>query len=145
MQARHEPERRHVKYLLNVPLDDNPTYKIGNEYYSAETIRKNIIDTLTEPSPGLTDEQRTARAQKLRQMLETVVADPKSHKKIKKDKKVQGGYDAAQKMFDAYRKVDENTIKNSQGNTYASLQKMMKEQSEQRQSFLESFYSILQN
>jgi len=86
MQARHEPERRHVKYLLNVPLDDNPTYKIGNEYYAAATIRQNIIDTLTEPTPGLTDEQRTARAQKLRQMLETVVADPKSRLKIKKDK-----------------------------------------------------------
>jgi len=88
MQARHEPERRHVKYLLNVPLDDNPTYKIGNEYYAAATIRQNIIDTLTEPTPGLTDEQRTARAQKLRQMLETVVADPKSHLKIKNGKPV---------------------------------------------------------
>jgi len=92
MQARHEPERRHVKYLLNVPLDDNPTYKIGNEYYSAAAIRQNIIDTLTEPTPGLTDEQRTARAQKLRQMLETIVADPKSHLKIKNGKPVEAAY-----------------------------------------------------
>lgn len=92
MQARHEPERRHVKYLLNVPLDDNPTYKIGNEYYAAATIRQNIIDTLTEPTPGLTDEQRTARAQKLRQMLETVVADPKSRLKIKSGKPVEAAY-----------------------------------------------------
>jgi len=85
LQARHEPERRHIKFLLDVPLDDTPSnkrFQLGNEYYSAAGLRQAILDILAEPAPGLSDQQRTARAQKLRQMLETVVADPSSHQKI---------------------------------------------------------------
>lgn len=85
LEARHEPERRHIKFLLNVPLDDTPSnkrFQLGNEYYSAEGLRQAILDILASPSPNLNDQQRTARAQKLRQILETVVADPASHQKI---------------------------------------------------------------
>jgi len=85
LQARHEPERRHIKFLLNVPLDDTPSnkrFQLGNEYYSAEGFRQAVLDILAEPAPGLNDQQREARAQKLRQMLETVVADPSARQKI---------------------------------------------------------------
>lgn len=83
LQARHEPERRHIKFLLNVPLDDTTKrYQLGNEYYSAAGVRQRILDILSQPAPGLSDQQRTARAQKLRQVLETVIADPASHQKL---------------------------------------------------------------
>lgn len=83
LQARHEPERRHIKFLLNVPLDDmTKRYQLGNDYYSASGLRQAILDILSQPAPGLNDQQRAARAQKLRQMLETVVADPTSRQKL---------------------------------------------------------------
>jgi hypothetical protein len=83
LEARHEPERRHIKFLLNIPLDDvTKRYQLGNDYYSAAGLRQAILDILASPSPNLNDQQRTARAQKLRQILETVVADPASHQKI---------------------------------------------------------------
>jgi hypothetical protein len=83
LQARHEPERRHIKFLLNVPLDDmTKRFQLGNEYYSASGFRQAVLDILSQAAPGLNDQQRTARAQKLRQMLETVVADPTSRQKL---------------------------------------------------------------
>jgi hypothetical protein len=39
--------------------------------------------------------------------------------------KIEGGHAAATKMFDAYRKIDENTITNDKGNTYAGLEKQI--------------------
>ena len=39
--------------------------------------------------------------------------------------KITAGRDAANTMFDAYRKIDENTIKNDKGNTYAGLEKQI--------------------
>jgi hypothetical protein len=85
LQARHEPERRHIKFLLNVPLDDTPSnkrFQLGNDYYSASGLRQAVLDILAEPAPGLSDKQREVRAQKLREILEKVVADPSARQKI---------------------------------------------------------------
>jgi len=39
--------------------------------------------------------------------------------------KMKNGADAAATLFDAYKTIDEHTIKNAQGNTYASIQTQM--------------------
>jgi len=87
MEAQHEPERRFVHFLKNVPLDDleqRITYK--GQKYSAAAFRSVIMKELSQPAyevtPGMTEEQisqldgaRRERALDLRSMLETIVAD----------------------------------------------------------------------
>jgi hypothetical protein len=43
------------------------------------------------------------------------------------EQKAIAGAEAAVQMFDAYKQIDENTIKNSKGNTFAGLQAMMED------------------
>ena len=42
-----------------------------------------------------------------------------------REEKIINAANAAAEMFDAYKMIDENTIKNAQGNTYASIQTQM--------------------
>ena len=87
LEARHEPERRAVKYLRNVPLDDaNKNYlRYGKDasgnplYYSAAGFREAVLKALSQPMPKLSDAQRKQWAQTLRGMLDKVVADKNSH------------------------------------------------------------------
>jgi hypothetical protein len=53
-----------------------------------------------------------------RKIIELVFTQTDAQKKI-------AGADAAAEMFDAYKMIDENTLKNKEGNTYASLQVKM--------------------
>lgn len=43
------------------------------------------------------------------------------------EQKQIAGAEAAMQLFDAYKQIDENTIKNADGNTYAGLQAMMED------------------
>ena len=87
LEARHEPERRAVKYLRYVPLDDaNKNYlRYGKDasgnplYYSAAGFREAVLKALSQPMPKLSDAQRKQWAQTLRGMLDKVVADKNSH------------------------------------------------------------------
>lgn len=53
-----------------------------------------------------------------RKIIELVFTRTESEKRI-------AAADAASEMFDAYKMIDENTLKNDQGNTYAGLQVQM--------------------
>lgn len=61
-ELKHEPERRHILYLLNVPLKDE-----------AAAIRKEILAGVSTLKG--TEQERQATAQQYRQLLEDVVAD----------------------------------------------------------------------
>jgi hypothetical protein len=61
-ELKHEPERRHILYLLNVPLKDE-----------AAAIRKEILAGVSALKG--TEQERQATAQQYRQLLEDVVAD----------------------------------------------------------------------
>jgi hypothetical protein len=85
MEARHEPERRAVKYMMTVPLEnDSKRIKFMGKELSAEGFREEVLRILAQPTPGLTDEQRTVRAQQLRQLVDQVVANPSMHAKVTK-------------------------------------------------------------
>jgi hypothetical protein len=67
LEARHEPERRLVKYLMAVPLSTTATVQLGKENISAADYRDRIFNALDTKS--FTKEQ----AEKLREALEAVV------------------------------------------------------------------------
>ena len=87
LEARHEPERRRVKYIKTVPLEnDSKRIKFEGKEYSAEGFREAVMRELAQPSyqvtPDMTQEQineldqkRKERALDLRAMLDKVVDD----------------------------------------------------------------------
>ena len=97
LEARHEPERRTVKYLKEVPLDktNGAAIKVadlikspelramfGKTEYSAAGFREEVMDKiLTQPMFQINDETRKAYAQKLREAMDKVVADPANQAK----------------------------------------------------------------
>ena len=73
-EALHEPERRMVKYLLNVPLSKENILKVGDGYTSPENYRAAVLDFLNEykePNETL----RHKMVEELRTKLEEVVSD----------------------------------------------------------------------
>ena len=75
-EAMHEPERRRVKFLMDMKLDEQDArYELNGKMYSADGLRRAIVDLLSKPDPSLSDEQRTARAKELRNFLNEVVFD----------------------------------------------------------------------
>jgi len=87
LEARHEPERRRVKYIKTVPLEnDSKRIKFEGKEYSAEGFREAVMRELAQPSYAVTDdmtqeqinaldEKRKERALDLRAMLDKVVDD----------------------------------------------------------------------
>ena len=87
LEAKHEPERRFVKYLKTVPLEkDSKRIKFNGEQYSADGFREAVMRELSKPfyeiKPEMTQEeinaleqQRKEYALDLRAALEKVVAD----------------------------------------------------------------------
>jgi hypothetical protein len=141
VMALHEPERRLIKYLKNVPLDNKTKLNFGGKEMTPADARKAIFDMLaqnvdlTKKGPdGKTD------AEKLRARLEEIVErykDPKGFSPVgtksvdldSPDYNVVGGYTKAQiaemkaqydadphkkelsEMLSALKKIQENTIK----------------------------------
>ena len=104
LEARHEPERRRVKYILNVPL--NPLGETINvneliedsglralfpkSAYSPSGFREQVMKILSTPTPGIDDVERAARARELRAALDKVVDNTANHDltvTTRKDKK----------------------------------------------------------
>ena len=93
LQARHEPERRRVKYIKTVPLeDDSKRIKFEGKEYSAAAFRETVMRELAQPSYAVTedmtqdqinelDQKRKERALDLRAMLDKVVDDRTFHAK----------------------------------------------------------------
>jgi Large polyvalent protein associated domain 38 len=93
LEARHEPERRRVKYIKTVPLEnDSKRIKFEGKEYSAEGFREAVMRDLAQPSYPVTedmtqdqisklDEKRKERALDLRAMLDKVVDDKTFHAK----------------------------------------------------------------
>ena len=87
LEAKHEPERRFVKYLKTVPLEkDSKRIKFNGEQYSADGFREAVMRELSKPSYQITpemtqdqinelDQKRREYALDLRAALEKVVAD----------------------------------------------------------------------
>ena len=87
LEARHEPERRRVKYIKTVPLEnDSKRIKFEGKEYSAEGFREAVMRELAQPSYAVTedmtqdqinklDQKRKERALDLRAMLDKVVDD----------------------------------------------------------------------
>jgi hypothetical protein len=81
-EARHEPERRQVKYLLRVPLDkDAPFAKLDGKEYTAYGLREEILRRLAE------NDLQGRTPQDYRAMLDQIVANPRSHAKVILDSK----------------------------------------------------------
>jgi hypothetical protein len=75
-EAMHEPERRRVKFLMNMKLDEqDQRYELYGKTYSADGLRRAIVDLLSKQDPSLSDEQRKAKARDLRKFLNEVVFD----------------------------------------------------------------------
>ena len=69
-EARHEPERRQVKYLLNVPLDnDTKNVNLDGKLYSAQGVREEILRRLAE------NDLKGRTPQDYRAMLDQVIAN----------------------------------------------------------------------
>jgi hypothetical protein len=87
LEAKHEPERRFVKYLKTIPLEkDSKRIKFNGKEYSADSFREAVMRELSKPSyqvtPDMTqdqinelDQKRKEYALDLRAALEKVVAD----------------------------------------------------------------------
>ena len=69
MVALHERERRHVKFLREVPLTKDLNIKLGNRMVSAEDFRKKIYDELKKDQ----DLVSNGTAKNLRKQLEALV------------------------------------------------------------------------
>jgi hypothetical protein len=93
LEARHEPERRRVKYIKTVLLEnDSKRIKFEGKEYSAEGFREAVMRELAQPSYPVTedmtqdqiselDQKRKERALDLRAMLDKVVDDRTFHAK----------------------------------------------------------------
>ena len=87
LEAKHEPERRFVKYLKTIPLEkDSKRIKFNGKEYSADSFREAVMRELSKPfyeiKPEMTqeeinelDQKRKEYALDLRAALEKVVAD----------------------------------------------------------------------
>lgn len=141
MMALHEPERRLMKYLRNVPLDNKTKLNVGGKEMTPADVRDAIYRELTK-DVDLTKkgpDGKTA-AQQLRERLEEIVAkykDPKGFSPVgfksielsDAEYNVIGGYTKAQidamqqqykadphkaelsALISAMKKLQENTIK----------------------------------
>jgi hypothetical protein len=75
-QALHEPERRRVKFLMDMKLEnDSKRIEYNGEYMSTAKFREEIIKEISKVSPGLTDEQRKKKFEDLRSALDAAVFD----------------------------------------------------------------------
>ncbi len=97
-EARHEPERRRVKFLMNVPLDPQGQKIVVKDLitdpdlqalfpstaYSPSAFREQVLKILSTPVPGIDDVARAARARELRFALDKVVNDPSNYDTIAK-------------------------------------------------------------
>lgn len=80
LEARHEPERREVLFLRNVPLDKQTKYTVagftdaqGNPLaLSPYAWREKVLEILSQPS-GLPEQQREQRNKALRQLIDAFV------------------------------------------------------------------------
>lgn len=93
LEARHEPERRRVKYIKTVPLEnESKRIKFEGKEYSAEGFREAVMRELAQPAYAVTedmtqeqinelDQKRKERALDLRAMLDKVVDDKTFHAK----------------------------------------------------------------
>jgi hypothetical protein len=104
-EARHEPERRRVKFLMNVPLDPlgqkivikdlikDPDLQalFPSMAYSPSTFREQVLKILSTPVPGIDDVARAARARELRSVLDKVVDDPANHDVLTKTRRDKRG------------------------------------------------------
>jgi len=99
LEAKHEPERRFVKFLLTVPLDDQGTTKrykldkiMGDAYkdktFSADAFRQEILNILSTNK-----KYDPVTIAKLRAGLEKVVNDAASDPKLRPPKTSDADYD----------------------------------------------------
>lgn len=82
LEALHEPERRMVKFLMRVPLDDDKKFTvkgINESAKSAEGWRQYILKELAQP--------KDVDAKGLRRLLNQIALDPQFHSKIIRDEK----------------------------------------------------------
>lgn len=96
MQARHEPERRRVKFVLQVPLvDDVKSIKTQEVFsdpglqalfsdtdYSPSAFREAVLVALSSKMNNLPEATRKTYAQELRKTLDKVVDDKANHPAI---------------------------------------------------------------
>lgn len=75
LEARHEPERRTVKFLREVKLDQQnvKAIKFDGKEYSAAGFREEIFKRLINPPKNLTPDQQKQRAEKYREYLNRIV------------------------------------------------------------------------
>jgi hypothetical protein len=99
-EARHEPERRRVKFIMNVPLDPLGSKIVTDKFikdadlralfpsatYSPSAFREQILKILSTPVPGLSDTARAARARELRNVLDRIVDDKSNHDTLAKSR-----------------------------------------------------------
>ena len=89
LQARHEPERRAVKFLLNVPLDNQKKYTIKGFVdkdgkpleMSPAAWRQYILEQLSRPDLAPTKEAREAKAKEFRKLLDQIIDQVKTPEK----------------------------------------------------------------
>jgi hypothetical protein len=75
-QALHEPERRRVKFLMDMKLEnDSKRIEFNGEHMSTARFREKIIEEISKVSPGLTDEQRKKKFENMRKALDAAVFD----------------------------------------------------------------------
>ena len=95
METRHEPERRRVKFVLKVPLEDDQNLKrikidemfvdpgvkalFTDTAYSAAGFREAVLKALSNNMNNLPEEQRKDYAQQMRTALDKVVDDKANH------------------------------------------------------------------
>lgn len=92
LEARHEPERREVLFLRNVPLDKQSKYTVagftdaqGNPLaLSPYAWREKVLEILSQPS-GLPEQQREQRNKALRQLIDEFVFAKDANGKFIKD------------------------------------------------------------
>lgn len=92
LETRHEPERRRVKFILRVPLDNDKKIDVNSVFtdpgiqalfsdtaYSADAMREEILRILSNKMNNLPEEQRKSYAQELRAGLDKIVDDKANH------------------------------------------------------------------
>jgi hypothetical protein len=110
LEARHEPERRHIKYLLNVPLDGQKQYTIkgfGNEKRSAAGWREWILEQVSRADLAPTEKAREAKIKTLRNLLEQIVKNKQFHTTLVKKTDAKGRVTEQPVSPDQY---DENSV-----------------------------------
>ena len=128
LEAFHEPERRAVKFLKDVPLDNTNETAIkvadlikspelramfGKAEYSAAGFREEIMDKiLTQPMFKIDDDIRKAYSENLRSAMNKVIADQNNFAKLNDKGKAYTPEQAAElfnKNSDRYSVIGERT------------------------------------